>query len=166
MTPGAALYPSAQRRNAPALAHQLPGARVARLPGALILAARLRLAWVHLAVLPFRWVGAEKSKETRETVAFYLEHSCAAGGRPAARPLLLYLDTFSRLRPATAAGQTASGVRWRASRTFGLHKEDQCVQRNNRSYSNSLAGRVSKFRHARSCRITVLHIKAESFTKL
>jgi predicted DCC family thiol-disulfide oxidoreductase YuxK len=51
-------------------------ARVARLPGALILAARLRLAWVHLAVLPFRWVGAEKSKETRETVALYLEHSC------------------------------------------------------------------------------------------
>ena len=62
---------------------------MARLPGALILAARLRLAWVHLAVLPFRWVGAEKSKETRETVALYLEHSCAAGGRPAAWPLLL-----------------------------------------------------------------------------
>ena len=76
---------------------------MARLPGALILAARLRLAWVHLAVLPFRWVGAEKSKETRETVGFYLEHSGAAGGRPAAWPLLLYLDTFSRLRPATVA---------------------------------------------------------------
>ena len=62
------------------------------------------MAWVHLAVLPFRWVGAEKSKETRETVAFYFEHSCAAGGRPAARPLLLYLDTFSKAQTRHSGG--------------------------------------------------------------